>query len=69
MRWKPSCAGNHHALETIIDHGVQSRREAEQLIIPCRTLSHCKRRGEPLTTDESYKLARVAVLPPSPRRP
>lgn len=47
------------ALETVIGRGVLSRREAEQLIVPRRTLSHRKRRGESLTTDESDKLARV----------
>lgn len=53
------------ALETVIDHGVLTRKEVEQLIIPRRTLSHRKSRGEPLTTDESDKLirvVRVAVL-------
>jgi putative toxin-antitoxin system antitoxin component (TIGR02293 family) len=47
------------ALETAIRRGVLSRAEAERLVIPRRTLSHRKRRGEPLTTDESDKLARV----------
>jgi putative toxin-antitoxin system antitoxin component (TIGR02293 family) len=50
------------ALETVIDHGVLSRREAEQLIIPRRTLSHRKSRGESLTTDESDKLTRVVRI-------
>lgn len=47
------------ALETVIDRGVLTRREAERLIIPRRTLAHRKSRGESLTTDESDKLARV----------
>ena len=47
------------ALETAIRRGVLSRAEAERLVIPRRTLSHRKRRGEPLATDESDKLARV----------
>ena len=47
------------ALETAVERGVLSRSEAERLIIPRRTLSHRKRRGESLTTDESDKLARV----------
>lgn len=47
------------ALETAIDHGVLSRREAETLIIPRRTLAHRKSRGESLTTDESDKLVRI----------
>jgi len=47
------------AIDTVIAHGVLSRSEVEQLIIPRRTLQHRKQRGEPLTTDESDKLARV----------
>jgi len=50
------------ALETVIDHGVLSRAEAEWLIIPRRTLSHRKSRSEPLTTDESDKLTRVVRI-------
>lgn len=48
------------ALETAIRQGMLSRKEAEHLVIPRRTLSHRKRRRERLTTDESDKLARVA---------
>lgn len=47
------------ALQTVIDRGVISRREAEGLIIPRRTLAHGKSRGDALTADESDKLARV----------
>lgn len=47
------------AVDTVVEHGVLSRDEVEQLIIPRRTLARRKQHGEPLTTDESDKLARV----------
>ena len=47
------------ALETPIRRGVLSRAEAKRLVIPRRTLSHRRRQGEPLTTNESDKLTRV----------
>ena len=50
------------ALEAVIERGMLSRQEAEELIIPRRTLAHRKNRGEPLTTDESDKLARVVRI-------
>lgn len=50
------------ALESVLNRGVLSRKEAEHLIIPRRTLSHRKKRGERLSTEESDKLARVARI-------
>ncbi len=50
------------ALERVVEHGVLSRQEVERLIIPRRTLSHRKRRGERLSTEESDRLARVARI-------
>lgn len=47
------------ALETVVEGEILSRGEAERLVIPRRTLSHRKRRGESLTTTESDRLLRV----------
>jgi len=47
------------AVDTVIEHGVLTREEVGQLIIPRRTLARRKQHNEPLTTDESDKLTRV----------
>jgi putative toxin-antitoxin system antitoxin component (TIGR02293 family) len=48
------------ALEGLVIRGELSAQEVERYIIPRRTLAHRKRRREPLSREESDKLARLA---------
>jgi putative toxin-antitoxin system antitoxin component (TIGR02293 family) len=50
------------AVDALLEHGRLSLAEVESLVLPRRTLTHRKRRGEPLTVDESDKLLRAARL-------
>ncbi len=48
------------AAEALIDSGAPSSEELFRIVIPRRTLALRKQRGQPLTADESDRLARVA---------
>lgn len=48
------------ALEAIVRRGELTAQEVERYIIPRRTFAHRKRRRQPLSAEESDKLARVA---------
>lgn len=48
------------ALDAAIDAGILSRREAEHIVIPRRTLAHRKQKGQRLTLEESDRLLRIA---------
>jgi putative toxin-antitoxin system antitoxin component (TIGR02293 family) len=50
------------ALEAAIAHEVITREESEALVIPRRTLSHRRQRGQPLSVEESDRLLRIARL-------
>ena len=50
------------ALEALIKRGDLTPQEVEKYIIPRRTLAHRKRRHQPLSREESDKLARVARI-------
>lgn len=50
------------ALEAAIVHAVITREESEALVIPRRTLSHRRQRGQPLSIEESDRLLRIARL-------
>jgi putative toxin-antitoxin system antitoxin component (TIGR02293 family) len=47
------------SVDAVIEAGVLSREEAEDLVIPRRTLSHRKQREQHLTLEESDRLARI----------
>ncbi len=47
------------ALETAMDRGGLSWKEIGGLVIPRRTFSHRKAKGEPLTPEESDRLVRL----------
>lgn len=49
-------------LERLVARGELSAQEVEKYIIPRRTLAHRKRRRQPLSREESDKLARVARI-------
>ncbi len=48
------------SLDAMVRRGALSQDEVEELIIPRRTLAHRRQRHEPLTRDESDRLARAA---------
>lgn len=50
----------HEAVDAAIQHGLISRAEAEDLVIPRRTLSHRRQKGERLSLEESDRLLRIA---------
>ena len=50
------------SLQKMQSAGYLSSGEIHSLVVPARTLSHRKTRGEPLSIDESDKLVRVARL-------
>ncbi|MGH7498107.1 MAG: type II RES/Xre toxin-antitoxin system antitoxin [Gemmatimonadales bacterium] len=50
------------ALEALVARGDLTAQEVEKYIIPRRTLAHRKRRHQPLSGEESDKLARVARI-------
>ena len=50
------------ALEALVERGDLTAHEVETYIIPRRTLAHRKRRRQPLSPEESDKLARVARI-------
>jgi putative toxin-antitoxin system antitoxin component (TIGR02293 family) len=49
-------------LEALVKRGDLTPQEVEKFIIPRRTLAHRKRRHQPLSREESDKLARVARI-------
>jgi len=49
-------------LEALVKRGELTPQEVEKYIIPRRTLAHRKRRHQPLSREESNKLARVARI-------
>jgi putative toxin-antitoxin system antitoxin component (TIGR02293 family) len=49
-------------LEALVKRGELTPQEVEKYIIPRRTLAHRKRRHQPLSREESDKLARVARI-------
>lgn len=49
-------------LEALVKRGQLTPQEVEKYIIPRRTLAHRKRRRQPLSREESDKLARVARI-------
>jgi putative toxin-antitoxin system antitoxin component (TIGR02293 family) len=49
-------------LEALVRRGELTAQEVEKYIIPRRTLAHRKRRHQPLSREESDKLARVARI-------
>lgn len=48
------------AVDELIDSELIRQEDLFRLVIPRRTLSHRKSKGEPLTPEESNRLARVA---------
>ncbi|MBA2670623.1 MAG: DUF2384 domain-containing protein [Gemmatimonadetes bacterium] len=50
------------AIEAAVERGILTRDEAEEFVIPRRTLSHRKQKGQRLTLEESDKLGRITRL-------
>lgn len=50
------------ALEAAIERGILTRDEADEFVIPRRTLSHRRQKGQRLTLEESDKLGRITRL-------
>lgn len=50
------------SVQELIDTGVIEREDVYRLVIPQRTLSHRRSRGEDLTPEESNRLSRVAAI-------
>jgi putative toxin-antitoxin system antitoxin component (TIGR02293 family) len=50
------------ALEALVKRGDLTAQEVERYVIPRRTLAHRKRRRQPLSREESDRLARVARI-------
>jgi putative toxin-antitoxin system antitoxin component (TIGR02293 family) len=48
------------SLKSMIARGVLSAPESERYVIPRRTLAHRRRRHEPLSPEESDRLAQIA---------
>jgi putative toxin-antitoxin system antitoxin component (TIGR02293 family) len=48
------------AVDDLLARGLLAADEVDRLVLPRRTLSHRRARGERLTLDESDRLARVA---------
>lgn len=48
------------ALDDLLARGLLAADEADRLVLPRRTLSHRRSRGQRLTLDESDRLARIA---------
>lgn len=50
------------AVDAAVERGILTRDEADELVIPRRTLSHRKQKGQRLTLEESDKLSRITRL-------
>jgi putative toxin-antitoxin system antitoxin component (TIGR02293 family) len=50
------------AVESVIRHGTFSASEIHELVLPRRTFTHRKQRGQDLTSDESDRLTRAVRL-------
>jgi len=50
------------AVDAAIERGILTRDEADQFVIPRRTLSHRKQKKQRLTLDESDKLSRITRI-------
>jgi putative toxin-antitoxin system antitoxin component (TIGR02293 family) len=50
------------SISAVVKRGGLEQREVEQYIIPRRTLAHRRKRREPLSREESDRLARAARL-------
>lgn len=50
------------AVDAAVEQGILSRDEADLYVIPRRTLSHRRLKGQRLTLDESDRLSRIARL-------
>jgi putative toxin-antitoxin system antitoxin component (TIGR02293 family) len=50
------------AVEASIRQGILTREEAEEFVIPRRTLSHRRQKKQRLTLEESDRLSRIARL-------
>ncbi len=50
------------AIDDLLARGLLMADEVDRLVLPRRTLSHRRTRGERLTLDESDRLARVARI-------
>lgn len=50
------------AVEKLLEAGVLEPEEVYRLVIPRRTLSHRRAEGQPLTAEESNRLARLASV-------
>jgi putative toxin-antitoxin system antitoxin component (TIGR02293 family) len=50
------------ALEAALRSGILTREEADEYVIPRRTLSHRRQKGQRLTLDESDRLGRITRL-------
>jgi putative toxin-antitoxin system antitoxin component (TIGR02293 family) len=50
------------AVEAVIRDGTFSTSEIHDLVLPRRTLTHRREKGQPLTTEESDRLIRVVRL-------
>lgn len=50
------------AVDAAIERGILTRAEADEFVIPRRTLSHRKQKGQRLTLEESDKLSRITRL-------
>jgi putative toxin-antitoxin system antitoxin component (TIGR02293 family) len=50
------------AVDAAVERGILTRDEADELVIPRRTLSHRRQKSQRLTLEESDKLSRIARL-------
>jgi putative toxin-antitoxin system antitoxin component (TIGR02293 family) len=50
------------ALDAAVERGILTRDEADEFVIPRRTLSHRKQKDQRLTLEESDKLSRITRL-------
>jgi putative toxin-antitoxin system antitoxin component (TIGR02293 family) len=50
------------AIKSIVEHGVLTAAEVEQLVLPRRTLAHRRKQRVPLSPEESDRLARIARI-------
>lgn len=50
------------AVDAAVEQGIVTRAEAEEYVIPRRTLSHRRQKNQRLTLDESDRLSRLARL-------
>lgn len=47
------------AVDEVLEAGLLERAEVYELVVPRRTLAHRRERGQPLTPEQSDRLARV----------